>query len=201
MPQPSAPMDAGQPSAPMETGHALDAMPEDLRVRTLWVLKKTEEQVNLTVEALDNGHKFYRWCVQQLHQIASDPRLPTASMEMLLQTVRELQEAHCESGWSGMDNGAMTRQLGASVVRVQDHGLSMGGKGKGKGVPLDGPNGPKWIADQRGWCSGFKIFIGDLPRDIGPADIAPFVPGQTDIAINNLRSRTHNEPKTQAVQV
>ena len=185
----------------METGPSLDAMPEDLRVRTLWVLKKTEEQVNLTMEALANGLKHYRWCVQQLHQIASDPRLPTASMEMLLQTVRELQEAHCESGWSGMDNGAMTRQLGASVVRVQDHGLSMGGKGKGKGVPLDGPNGPKWIADQRGWCSGYKIFIGDLPRDIGVGDIAPFVTGQIDISINNLRSKTHNEPKTQAVQV
>ena len=51
MPQSSAPMETGQPSAPMETGPALDAMPEDLRVRTLWVLKKTEEQVNLTVEA------------------------------------------------------------------------------------------------------------------------------------------------------
>jgi hypothetical protein len=169
-------------------------MPQDLRVRTLWLLKKTEEQVALTEEALSNGLKHYRWCVSELNRIADDPNMPVASREMILLTIRELQEAHVDSGWSALAMEPMCRSLGHGVTRVQNHCSSQGGcKGKGKGVPLDGPNGPKCIVDQRGWCSGYKIFIGDLPRGIGPAAIAPFVTGQIDIAINNLRSRTHNE--------
>ena len=69
MPQPSSgqPMGTAEPpasasvpqasSVPMETGPTLEAMPEDLRVRSLWVLKKTEEQVSMTEEALANGLK------------------------------------------------------------------------------------------------------------------------------------------------
>ena len=62
-------------------------------------------------------------------------------------------------------------------------------KGKGKGVPqlgdLDGP----LIVDS-GWCKGYKLWVGDLPRAIDKVDIGKLCIGFIDASVNNTRSRS-----------
>jgi hypothetical protein len=62
-------------------------------------------------------------------------------------------------------------------------------KGKGKGIPQVGdPDGPM-IVDS-GWAKGWKVWIGDLPRNIDKVDIGKLCPGQIDVSVNNQRSRS-----------
>lgn len=63
-------------------------------------------------------------------------------------------------------------------------------KGKGKGnkdieVSL---TEVKWI--EEGWVSGYKVFIGDLPGNIGKLDLDHVTQGQVDICINANATRS-----------
>ena len=63
------------------------------------------------------------------------------------------------------------------------------GKGKGKGIPqLGEPLGP--LVVESGWATGWKVWVGDLPRNIDKVDIGRLCPGQCDVAVNNTRSRS-----------
>ena len=62
-------------------------------------------------------------------------------------------------------------------------------KGKGKGVPqLGDPDGP--VIVQSGWLTGYKIWVGDLPRNMDKVEIGKLCPGQLDVAMNNTRSKS-----------
>ena len=63
-------------------------------------------------------------------------------------------------------------------------------KGKGKGtkdieVSLENV---KWI--EEGWVNGYKVFIGDLPGNIGKLDLDHVTQGQVDICINANATRS-----------
>jgi hypothetical protein len=63
------------------------------------------------------------------------------------------------------------------------------GKGKGKLVPQPGePDGPVIVTS--GWASGYKIWIGDLPRHVDKVAIGILCPGFEDVAVNNQRSKS-----------
>ena len=55
-------------------------------------------------------------------------------------------------------------------------------KGKGKGVPqlgdLDGP-----LLVDSGWCKGYTLWIGDLPRAIHKVDIGKMCIGFLDVSV------------------
>ena len=62
-------------------------------------------------------------------------------------------------------------------------------KAKGKGIPqLGKPLGPMVV--ESGWATGWKAWVGDLPRNIDKVDIGKLCPGQIDVAVNNTRSRS-----------
>jgi hypothetical protein len=70
-----------------------------------------------------------------------------------------------------------------------DQAMESGPKGKGKGIPqLGDPDGPMLV--DSGWAKGWKVWVGDLPRNIDKVDIGKLCPGQTDVAVNNTRSRS-----------
>jgi hypothetical protein len=63
------------------------------------------------------------------------------------------------------------------------------GEGKGKGIPkLGEPFGP--LVVESGWVTGWKVWVGDLPRNIGKVETSKLCPGQIDVAVNNTRSRS-----------
>ena len=63
------------------------------------------------------------------------------------------------------------------------------GKGKGKYVPQPGdPDGPVIVSS--GWATGYKVWIGDLPRCIDKVAIGRLCPGYVDVAVNNQRSKS-----------
>ena len=74
------------------------------------------------------------------------------------------------------------------------------GKGSGKGsaksakgrplrVPQTGEeDGPKWVDD--GWVYGYKLWVGDLPRDISRVSIGEHCHGQVDISVQSHRTRS-----------
>ena len=64
-------------------------------------------------------------------------------------------------------------------------------KGKGKGIPqLGEPFGQ--LVVESGWATGWKVWVGDLPRNIDKVDIGRLCPGQYDVCVcvNNTRSRS-----------
>ena len=64
-------------------------------------------------------------------------------------------------------------------------------KGKGKGSYKDivvNMDEVKWI--EEGWQHGYKVFIGDLPGNIGKMDLAEVTRGQVDLAINASATRS-----------
>ena len=61
-------------------------------------------------------------------------------------------------------------------------------KGSGKGKPLRVPqmgdaDGPVWV--ERGSVFGYKLVIGDLPRDITDVGIGQFCVGHQDVAVEH----------------
>ena len=62
-------------------------------------------------------------------------------------------------------------------------------KGKGKGVPQLGDfDGPLLV--DRGWCKGYKLWVGDLPRTPDIVDIGKLCLVLIDVSVNNQRSRS-----------
>jgi hypothetical protein len=62
-------------------------------------------------------------------------------------------------------------------------------KGKGKGIPkLGEPFGPLIV--ESGWAKGWKVWVGDLPRNVDKVDIGRLCPGQTDVSVNNFKSKS-----------
>ena len=63
------------------------------------------------------------------------------------------------------------------------------GQGKGKGIPkLGEPFGP--LVVESGWVTGWKVWVGDLPRNTDKVETSKLCPGQIDVAVNNTRSRS-----------
>ena len=56
------------------------------------------------------------------------------------------------------------------------------GKGKRVRVPRVGEaDGPQWI--RAGWVEGYKLWVGDLPDNIGKKDIGHYCAGHIDVAV------------------
>lgn len=77
------------------------------------------------------------------------------------------------------------------ACRVEAFGQASAGKGKGKGNDTDmvvDMSEVKWI--EEGWAHGYKVFIGDLPGNIGKLDLEKYTKGQVDICINPNATRS-----------
>ena len=77
------------------------------------------------------------------------------------------------------------------ACRVEAFGQASAGKGKGKGHDTDmvvDMSEVKWI--EEGWAHGYKVFIGDLPGNIGKLDLEKCTKGQVDICINPNATRS-----------
>ena len=62
--------------------------------------------------------------------------------------------------------------------------VDKGAKGKGKGIPQVGdPDGPMIV--DNGWARGWKVWVGDLARNIANVDIGRLCPGCIDVSVNN----------------
>ena len=62
-------------------------------------------------------------------------------------------------------------------------------KGRGKGVPQLGvPNGPMVL--ETGWCKGYKLSVGDLPRRIDKVYIGQLCLAFSDVNVTNSQSRS-----------
>lgn len=74
-------------------------------------------------------------------------------------------------------------------IMHQQQAEDTGPKGKGKGIPQLGEQfGPLIV--ESGWATGWKVWVGDLPKNIDKVDIGRLCPGQIDVAVNNTRSRS-----------
>jgi hypothetical protein len=87
-------------------------------------------------------------------------------------------------------DGTDEQLLGSGgACRIEAFG-NAGSKGKGKGhmqIDVDMTE-IKWI--EEGWAHGYKVFIGDLPGNIGKLDLAECTKGQVDLAINANATRS-----------
>ena len=59
---------------------------------------------------------------------------------------------------------------------LSDAAIGQPPKGKGKGVPQLGDADGPMIVDS-GWCKGYKLWVGDLPRTIDKVEIGRLCPG------------------------
>ena len=72
----------------------------------------------------------------------------------------------------------------------QAHQDMCSGKGKGTGMLLRVPqlgdeDGPMWV--KKGWTSGYKLFVGDVPNGINHVAIRQYCHGEANISIHEKK--------------